>query len=74
MNETTQETTNEEQEENGEETPKVKKPPKRGIIYLSSIPPYMNVLKIREVFSQFGNVGRVYLQLADKGKTIIVPF
>lgn len=44
-----------------------KKPPKRGIIYLSSIPPYMNVTKIREVFGEFGTVGRVYLQLADIG-------
>ncbi|GJQ82815.1 hypothetical protein Trydic_g13517 [Trypoxylus dichotomus] len=42
-----------------------KKPPKRGIIYLSTIPPYMNVTKIREVFSEFGTVGRVFLQLAD---------
>ncbi|XP_018563222.1 activator of basal transcription 1-like [Anoplophora glabripennis] len=48
-----------------ESTSKQKKPPKRGIIYLSSIPPYMNVSRIREQFSQFGTVGRVYLQLAD---------
>ncbi|RZC33577.1 pre-rRNA-processing protein esf2 [Asbolus verrucosus] len=41
------------------------KAPKRGIIYLSTIPPYMNVTKMREVFSEFGKVGRVYLQLAD---------
>lgn len=45
-----------------------KKPPKRGIIYLSSIPPYMNVSRIREEFGKFGTVGRVYLQLADTGK------
>ncbi|KAJ3653259.1 hypothetical protein Zmor_012520 [Zophobas morio] len=41
------------------------KPPKRGIIYLSTIPPYMNVTRIREVFGEFGKIGRVYLQLAD---------
>lgn len=35
---------------------------KRGIIFLSTIPPYMNVAKIREIFSQFGEVGRIYLQ------------
>lgn len=46
---------------------KIKKSPKRGIIYLSSIPPYMNVTRIREVLGQFGKVGRVYLQLADPG-------
>ncbi|EFA04174.1 uncharacterized protein LOC663269 [Tribolium castaneum] len=44
---------------------KQKKPPKRGIVYLSTIPPYMNVTKIREVFGQFGKIGRVYLQLAE---------
>lgn len=44
------------------------KPSKRGLIYLSTIPPYMNVSKVREIFEQFGKVGRIYLQLADKGK------
>lgn len=39
-----------------------KKPRKRGIIYLSTIPPYMNVAKIREIFSEVGDVGRIYLQ------------
>lgn len=40
--------------------------PKKGIIYLSTIPPYINVTKIREIFSEYGTVGRVYLQLEDK--------
>lgn len=40
---------------------------KRGIIYLSKIPKYMNVAMIREMFSDYGKVGRVYLQLADNG-------
>lgn len=44
---------------------KIKKQPKKGIIYLSTIPPYMNVTQITEFFSDFGKVGRVYLQLAD---------
>lgn len=39
-----------------------KKTKKRGIIYLSTIPPYMNVAKIREIFSEFGEIGRIYLQ------------
>lgn len=39
-----------------------KKKKKRGIIYLSTIPPYMNVAKIREIFSQYGEIGRIYLQ------------
>ena len=41
---------------------KKKKTRKRGIIFLSTIPPYMNVAKIREIFSEFGEVGRIYLQ------------
>lgn len=44
------------------------KQPKRGIIYLSTIPPFINVSKIREIFSQYGTVGRIYLQLDDLGK------
>lgn len=39
-----------------------KKKTKRGIVFLSTIPPYMNVAKVREIFSQFGEVGRIYLQ------------
>lgn len=49
----------------------IKKKPKRGIIYISSIPPYMNVTKIREYFGNFGTLGRVFLQLDDKGKNSI---
>ncbi|OXU28080.1 hypothetical protein TSAR_013022 [Trichomalopsis sarcophagae] len=44
---------------------KPEKKKKRGIIYLSTIPRYMNVIKIREIFSAYGEIGRVYLQLAD---------
>lgn len=39
-----------------------KKPKKRGIVFLSTIPPYMNVAKIREIFSKYGELGRIYLQ------------
>lgn len=52
-------------ENNEAETSFKAKKPKRGIIYLSSIPPYMNVSRIREYFTEFGTVGRIYLQLAD---------
>lgn len=44
---------------------------KRGIIYLSSIPKFMNVTKVREIFSEYGKIDRVYLQLAPRGKIII---
>lgn len=40
---------------------------KRGIVYLSNIPKYMNISKIRELFSIYGEVGRIYLQLAENG-------
>ncbi|XP_068626296.1 uncharacterized protein [Battus philenor] len=43
-----------------------KKIKKRGIVYLSTIPPFMNVAKIREIFTQFGEVGRIYLQPSTK--------
>ncbi|XP_046991441.1 activator of basal transcription 1-like [Schistocerca americana] len=43
---------------------------KRGIIYLSTIPPYMNVTKVREIFGQFGELGRVYLQPPDIGREV----
>lgn len=58
-------------EETSDTESKSKKPPKRGIIYLSSLPPYTNVTRIREIFGEFGTVGRVYLQLADKGLVFI---
>ncbi|XP_025997518.1 activator of basal transcription 1 [Solenopsis invicta] len=47
------------------EVKKLGKKFKRGIIYLSTIPKYMNIIMIREMFSAYGKVGRVYLQLAD---------
>ena len=33
-----------------------------GIVYLSRIPPYMRVNKVRHLLSQFGEVGKIYLQ------------
>jgi len=36
-----------------------------GIVYLSRIPPAMNPLKIRSLLSQYGNVGRLFLQPED---------
>lgn len=41
---------------------------KSGIIYLSTIPKYMNITKIREIFSTYGKIGRVYLQLAENSE------
>ncbi|XP_014215613.1 pre-rRNA-processing protein esf2 [Copidosoma floridanum] len=39
---------------------------KKGIIYISSIPKYMNVNKVRELFSSYGKIERVYLQLKNQ--------
>lgn len=41
---------------------------KCGIVYISTLPPHMNVTKIREIFSLYGDIGRVYLQPADTGR------
>lgn len=35
---------------------------KRGIIYLSSIPKYMNVTILREMLSEYAKIGRIYLE------------
>lgn len=37
-----------------------------GIIYLSSIPPFMKPSKVKHLLGQFGDIGRVYL--APEGK------
>ncbi|WFD43070.1 RNA-binding ATPase activator esf2 [Malassezia psittaci] len=42
---------------------------KRGIIYVSRIPPGMTAAKIRHIFSQFGEVGRIYLQPKNQDKS-----
>ncbi|XP_055329676.1 activator of basal transcription 1-like [Paramacrobiotus metropolitanus] len=38
-----------------------------GVIYLSTIPPGMNVAKLREILSQYGDIGRIYLEVDSKG-------
>lgn len=35
---------------------------KRGIIYISTIPKYMNVTILREMLGQYAKIGRVFLQ------------
>ncbi|XP_013402130.1 activator of basal transcription 1 [Lingula anatina] len=39
-----------------------KKEREAGIIYFSRIPPYMSVKKVRQIFEQFGEIGRIFLQ------------
>ncbi|CAF4551490.1 unnamed protein product, partial [Rotaria magnacalcarata] len=45
---------------------KTKKKPIPGVIYLSRIPDKMNVTIIRSYFDQYGQTGRIYLQLSSK--------
>lgn len=33
-----------------------------GLVYISNLPPKMTPLYIRQIFSKYGEVGRVYLQ------------
>ena len=49
-------------EDDTAETGKSKSSVRPGIIYLSRIPPYMKPLKVRQIFSKYGEVGRVFLQ------------
>lgn len=51
-------------DEDTEPTPKRRKP---GIIYLSIIPPNMNVADVRDYFSNFGEVDRMFLQAGNEG-------
>jgi ESF2/ABP1 family protein len=44
---------------------------KAGVIYISRIPPGMQPMKVRHLMSQYGEVGRVYLQ--KEGMAIWVP-
>ena len=66
----------EETEPNEAPTPqkKVKKKKKSeteaGVIYLSRIPTGMNVTKVRQVFEQYGEVGRMFIQPDGMGTFI----
>lgn len=53
---------NEINDEKEESKKPLEKEKKAGVIYLSRIPTKMNVKLIREYMSQFGKVGRIYLE------------
>ena len=38
---------------------------KTGVVYLSSLPPYMKPQKLRQIMSRFGEVGRIFLKPED---------
>ncbi|GFS06516.1 activator of basal transcription 1 [Elysia marginata] len=40
-----------------------------GVIYLSSVPEYMSVQKLRNIFSEYGEVGRTFFQPVEKSYT-----
>lgn len=41
---------------------KKSKPPEPGVIYLSRIPALMNVKTIKDIFGQYSEIGKVFLQ------------
>ena len=47
-----------------EETPSKRKRKETtpGVVYMSRLPPFMKPAKIRNIFSQYGEVGRLFLQ------------
>ena len=45
---------------------KKEKKEKPGVIYLSSVPEYMSVQKLRNIFSEYGEVGRTFFQPVGK--------
>ncbi|XP_042061245.1 pre-rRNA-processing protein ESF2-like [Salvia splendens] len=38
---------------------------KRGVCYLSRVPPHLNPLRLRQILSHYGEIGRVYLSPED---------
>lgn len=40
-----------------------------GVVYLSRVPPFMQVAKLRHLLSQYGDVGRIYLRKEDSAIT-----
>lgn len=44
-----------------------------GVVYMSRLPPFMKPAKIRNIFSQYGEVGRLFLQPEGK-KFGYLPF
>ena len=46
-----------------------KSQPISGVIYLSRIPNKMNVTIVRSYFDQYGQTGRIYLQLSSKSSS-----
>ena len=43
---------------------------KRGVCYLSRIPPHMDHVKLRHILSQYGEIQRIYL--APEGKQLVI--
>ena len=41
-----------------------------GVVYLSRIPPFMRPRKVRHLLSQFGSIGRIYLQ--PEGRPLVM--
>ncbi len=44
---------------------------RKGVVYISRIPPFMRVEKLRHLMSQFGSIGRIYLTPEDSGMSAL---
>ncbi|KAI1293592.1 Activator of basal transcription 1 [Halotydeus destructor] len=47
---------------------------KKGVIYLNYVPPGLTVKKIRDIFTKFGEVGRIFLEPSKSRRGITVLF
>jgi ESF2/ABP1 family protein len=55
-----------EQEEEGKPLKKEKKKPREpGVCYLGRLPPFLNMMKVRQLLEPYGNVTRIYGALED---------
>jgi len=45
---------------------------KKGVVYLSRIPPYMRPIKLRHLLSQYGDVLRIYLEPERKSPNFVL--
>lgn len=45
---------------------------KRGVIYISRVPPFMKPNKVRNMFEQYGEVTRLYLAEEGKKRTVLL--
>lgn len=45
---------------------------RRGVCYLSRVPPHMDPLKLRQILSHYGDIGRIFLTPEGQGHCKII--